>query len=95
MSTKSKSRTYNYEWIESIQAKNLLTCAETGVRTALIRKENRGTHIREDYKFVDNDNWLIRIMSSRGEDGLMNLSTRKPKITKVKLPTGKNKNISY
>lgn len=56
-------------------------------------KESRGTHVHEDYKFVDNDNWLVRIMSSRGEDGLMNLSVREPKITKIKLPTGKNKDI--
>ncbi|NMM61716.1 FAD-binding protein [Clostridium sp. P21] len=93
MSTKSKNRVYNYEWIESIQVRNLLTCTEAGIRAALMRKESRGTHIREDYKFVDNDNWLVRIMSSKGEDGLMNLSMRKPKVTQMELPTGKNKDI--
>jgi len=93
MSTKSKNRIYNYEWIESIQVRNLLTCVEAGTRAALMRKESRGTHIRDDYEFVDNDNWLLRIMSSKGEDGLMKLSTRKPKVTKMKLPEGKNKDI--
>lgn len=93
MSTKSKNRVYNYEWIEAIQARNLLTCVEAGVRAALERKESRGTHIREDYEVVDNDNWLQRIMSSKGEDGTMQLSMRKPKVTKLPLPKGKNKDI--
>lgn len=93
MSTKSKNRIYNYEWIESIQVRNLLTCVEAGTRAALMRKESRGTHIRDDYEIVDNDNWLLRIMSSKGEDGLMKLSTRKPKVTKMELPKGKNGSI--
>ncbi|AZV57231.1 FAD-binding protein [Clostridium sp. AWRP] len=93
MSTKSKNIVYNYEWIESIQVRNLLTCTEAGVRAALMRKESRGTHIRDDYEFVDNDNWLLRIMSSKGEDETMKLSTRKPKVTTMELPGGKNKNI--
>ncbi len=93
MSTKSKNRIYNYEWIEAIQARNLSTCLEAGIKAALIRKESRGTHIRDDYKLVDNDNFLVRIMSSKGEDGLMNLSMRKPKVTKLKLPEGNNKDI--
>lgn len=93
MSTKSKNRIYNYEWIEAIQSRNLLTCVEAGVRAALMRKESRGTHIRDDYEFVDNDNWLLRIMSRKGENGLMELSTRKPKVTKIELPKGKNKDI--
>lgn len=93
MSTKSKNRVYNYEWIEAIQVRNLSTCVEAGVRAALMRKESRGTHIRDDYKFVDNDNWLLRIMSSKGEDGKMKMSTRKPKVTTMELIKGKNKNI--
>ncbi|QXE17605.1 FAD-binding protein [Clostridium sp. 001] len=93
MSTKSKNRVYNYEWIESVQVRNLLTCTEAGVRADLMRKESRGTHIRDDYEFVDNDNWLLRIMSLKSEDGTMKLSTRKPKVTTMELPNGKNKNI--
>ncbi|AKN30380.1 succinate dehydrogenase [Clostridium carboxidivorans P7] len=93
MSTKSKNKVYNYEWLEAIQSRNLLTCVEAGVRAALMRKESRGTHIRDDYEFVDNDNWLLRIMSSKGEDGKMKMSTRKPKVTTMELIEGKNKNI--
>jgi hypothetical protein len=53
-----------------------------------MRKESRGTHIRENYEFMDNDNWILRIMSCKGEDGLMKLSTRSPKVTKMELPEG-------
>lgn len=93
LNTKSKNKVYNYEWIEAIQVRNLITCTEAGVRAAIERKESRGTHIRDDYEFVDNDKWLLRIMSSKDKDGLMKLSMRKPKVTKIQLPQGKNKNI--
>ncbi len=93
MSTGSQNRAYNYEWIEAIQVRNLITCVEAGIRAALLRKESRGTHIREDYPQVDHDQWLVRILSRRGQNGNMELSIRKPVVTKLQLPQGKVKDI--
>lgn len=92
MVCKSKGRAYNYEWIEALQMENLLTCTQAGVGAALMRKESRGTHIREDYPQVDQDNWLLKI-EAKDEDGKMAFSTRKPVVTKMELPTGKFNDI--
>jgi succinate dehydrogenase / fumarate reductase flavoprotein subunit len=93
MSVSSKCRAYNCEWLEAIQARNLLTCTEAGIRAALMRKESRGTHIREDYPQVDHDQWLVRIMSQNGQNGQMELTTRQPIVTKLQLPKGKHQAI--
>lgn len=93
MSMKSANRAYNMEWIEGIQSRNLIICTEAGIRAALMRKESRGTHIRDDYEYVDNDNFLIRIESYKGLDGSIKLTSRKPVVTKIKPPTGKYKSI--
>jgi succinate dehydrogenase / fumarate reductase flavoprotein subunit len=93
MSVGSKCRAYNCEWLEAVQARNLITCTEAGIRAALMRKESRGTHIREDYPQVDHDQWLVRIMSQNGSNNQMELSTRKPIATRLKLPKGKNRDL--
>lgn len=81
----SKSRSYNFEWITSILARNILICNETGIRAALLRKESRGCHMRTDYPQVNNDEWLVKIEAQRaGEE--IRLTTRKPVVTKLPLP---------
>jgi len=92
MKVSSRSRAYNYEWIEALQVENLITCVEAGVRAALMRKESRGFHIRSDYPKVDHDNWLVKIVASR-KNGSMQLSTRKPRVTRMALPAGTVENI--
>lgn len=92
ISFKSKSTSYNYEWIDYLQVENLLICAEAGIRAALMRKESRGCHIRSDYPEVDHDNYLFRILS-KDADGEMQLDTRKPIVTKLPLPKGKKENV--
>lgn len=92
ISFNSKSPSYNYEWVSYLQMENLLTCAEAGIRAALMRKESRGCHIRSDYPEVDHDNYLFRIIA-RDDAGEMKLQTRKPIVTKIPLPTGKKENV--
>jgi succinate dehydrogenase/fumarate reductase flavoprotein subunit len=36
----------------------MVPCAELGYKAALMRKESRGTHVREDYPERDHQNWL-------------------------------------
>lgn len=92
MSLGSKSRAYNYEWMESMQAQNLITCVEAGVRAAVMRKESRGFHMRTDYPEVDHDNWVERIIVKE-EDGRMSLAKRKPVCTTLAFPSGRHENI--
>ncbi|MBW1930467.1 MAG: FAD-binding protein [Deltaproteobacteria bacterium] len=92
MAVKSKTRAYNQEWIESLGVENLVLCIESGLRTALMRKESHGTHIREDYPEVDHDNFLVRYCHTL-VDGKLKQTTIKPNVTRMPLPTGKMANI--
>lgn len=89
---KNHSRNYNYEWISALQAENLALCVEAGVRCALLRKESRGCHIRSDYPEVDHNKWTVRILVSQNNNSIK-LSTRKPIVTKLSLPKGKDKSV--
>jgi succinate dehydrogenase / fumarate reductase flavoprotein subunit len=92
MKVTSRARAYNHEWIEALQVDNLLICTEAGVRAALMRKESRGFHIRSDYPQVDHDNYLVKIVAA-DKDSEMDLSIRKPRVTRMKLPTGQVENV--
>jgi len=49
---------YNNDWIEGIELSNMMDVAEVAANSALLRKESRGTHFREDFPHLDNKNWL-------------------------------------
>ena len=93
LTTKSKSQEYNYERICALQAENLLTCLEAGIRAALMRRESRGFHLRADYPQVDNDRWAIRIILEKNPKG-MSLTERKPEVLNIDIPEGKEANIA-
>lgn len=92
MTLKGKSRAYNMEWHRAIQARNMLICSEAAVRAALERKESRGCHIRKDFEQVDHDHYLHHYQF-RLENGNMEMSVKKPVVTKTALPTGTRENI--
>lgn len=92
VSIKAHSMKYNYEFIDYLQAENLLICVEAALISAINRKESRGSHIRADYPNVDNDNFLYRSIITNSDNN-MNFETQKPNVTKLKLPNGKKNNI--
>ena len=92
VSVKSKSRSYNFEWIQALQLENLLTCCEAGIRAALLRKESRGCHIRRDYPKVDHDNYLIKFIHKKKGQGIETY-TRIPKVAGIELPKGKKDSV--
>ncbi len=65
---RTKSRKYNREWVESLELQNMLEVAEMTANPALLRKETRGNHEREDYVEPCRD-WLknIVVRSSGGK----------------------------
>lgn len=89
---KCKSNSYNYERLCALQAENLLTCTEAGVRAALLRRESRGFHLRLDYPQVDNDRWAVRILAEQCADGMV-MTERKPRATEIPIPSGQEKDI--
>ena len=60
------------------EAADCLLCLEIMFRSALMRKETRGTywkHVRADYPEHDDKNWLKWINVKQGEDGEMDIWT--------------------
>lgn len=83
---RSKTRRYNNEWIRTLQLRNRLLCSRIATEMALLRKESRGLHLRADYMYIDNDNFLIRMMAEQDGDNIR-ITSRRPIETKVSLPT--------
>jgi fumarate reductase (CoM/CoB) subunit A len=42
-------KTWNYSLIEALEAKHMVVVAEAVLKSALLRKESRGSHYRDDY----------------------------------------------
>ena len=53
-----KSSTYNTEFFNALELRNMLDLAVVIAKTALERKESRGAHFRTDYPERDDNNWL-------------------------------------
>jgi succinate dehydrogenase flavoprotein subunit len=61
----STSRSWNTGWMDALDACSMLDACEATVRSGLNRKESRGPFYREDYPYVDNENWMCRNIVSR------------------------------
>ncbi|MBW1854236.1 MAG: FAD-binding protein, partial [Deltaproteobacteria bacterium] len=85
--TKSKSRLYNKEWIDSLELANTVHVLEASARSALARTESRGVHYREDFPQTDNENWLLESIVELVDDDLK-VSTRPAIITTHTPPKG-------
>ncbi|MCK5345663.1 MAG: FAD-binding protein [Candidatus Heimdallarchaeota archaeon] len=89
---RAKHREYNMEVNEAINLQNLIICLEAGLKSALMRTESRGMHIRLDYPKVNHDNWLVSILASE-QSGEMNLEKLAPNTFKFTPPTGSHENL--
>ena len=61
----STSRSWNTGWMDALDVCSMLDACEATVRSGLNRKESRGPFYREDYPYVDNENWMCRNIISR------------------------------
>ena len=64
--------------IEAWEASNLFLLAEAIVRSALTRKESRGSHWRSDFP-TSSDQWLVRVVQEVDAAGLWHTHTEKVK----------------
>ncbi len=68
------NRQYNPGWHTALDLKNLLTVSEAVARSAVIRKESRGAHSREDYKDKDEQFSHVNTLLRKGPSGEMQVS---------------------
>jgi succinate dehydrogenase/fumarate reductase flavoprotein subunit len=83
-----KCKVCNLEWMEALETINMITMAQMDTLAALTRTESRGTHLRNEYPDMDNDNWLKNVYIKM-VDGKLNAYTKPAVITKFVPPSGK------
>ena len=85
ISIQTQTRTYNKEWIDTVEVEGMAQVLLASARSALVRTESRGVHNRSDFPQTDNHHWLREIVI-RQVNGKMSLTTRPITVTKLKPP---------
>ena len=68
------NREYNTGWHTALDLHPLLTVSEIVTRSALLRKESRGAHFRDDFPEKDHQFGSFNIVARMGAEGTMQLS---------------------
>jgi succinate dehydrogenase/fumarate reductase flavoprotein subunit len=51
--------------VDAIDIEDMLIACEISIEQSRFRKESRGPHYREDYPFVDNENWIVNVVAKK------------------------------
>ena len=69
MRMNTDTRNFNYDWVDALDAVDMLKALQMQVRFSLHRKESRGCFFRKDHPVTDNARWLKHLVGRRGEGG--------------------------
>ncbi|MDY7035862.1 MAG: FAD-binding protein [Thermodesulfobacteriota bacterium] len=67
LSCAAKTKTFNLEWMEALEAENIVDVAEMILRSALMREESRGLHERSDFPEKD-EKWLKHLIIKKVDE---------------------------
>ena len=70
MRLKHSGRQANYEWLDAIDATNMIDACELIVHSSLERKESRGPFFRTDFPQTDNGQWLAANLLKKAGNGM-------------------------
>ena len=84
----SDSKTFNLALVDAKEIELMIDTARTIATSALIRKESRGAHYREDYPTTDYENWTKHVVVQK-KGGKMEHTLEPVNLTRIKPPEKK------
>lgn len=81
----TKSKRFNRQLFEILEMENLLIFSELVIRSALMRRETRGAHFRDDYPRQDDQHWLKHVVI-RKANGDVQLKTEEVDLNEIRPP---------
>ncbi len=87
---RSKSRAANPALVNAYRTQKMIKVALTVALGALLRRESRGAHSREDFPARDDENWLKRTLTSWPDENqsLPSVSYEEISVSSMELPPG-------
>ena len=73
MRMNTDTRNFNYDWVDALDAVDMLKALQLQIGFSLHRKESRGCFYRRDYPVTDNREWLKHLVGRKGEGGDLGL----------------------